>query len=88
MPALLSTEHTAFLHYVRSPIWDLHRSLFFLSVIMSLGVKMPSTQDALSPALCSNLASVLREAAAGYQPANVIAESILKVRVQGTVGTP
>lgn len=30
----------------------------FFSAIMSLGVKMPSTRVALSPALCSNLASM------------------------------
>lgn len=50
------------------------RESLFLRAIMSLGVKMPSTRDVLSPALCSNLASVLCEAAAGYQPANAIAE--------------
>lgn len=86
MPTLPSPEHTALL--CNKPDLGAPQESLFLRAIMSLGVKMPSTWDVLSPALRLNLASVLCEAAAGYQPANTIAASLLKGRVQGTVGTP
>lgn len=59
MPTLPSAEHTAFLPLCNKPDLGSPQESLFLSAIMSLGVKMPSTWVALSPALCSNLASVL-----------------------------